>query len=88
MRRAGISKSLVAELLIREGLSPECIVAIGDDRTDEELFAALPEGATTIAVGPDIVHARYRVGGPSEVRQLLSALMSGRGERQDVKRAQ
>jgi len=74
VRRAGISKALVAELLIREGLAPGRIVAIGDDRTDEELFAALPVGAVTIAVGPDIERAAFRLDDPADVRQLLNAL--------------
>ena len=74
VRRAGITKALVAELLIREGLAPGGIVAIGDDRTDEELFAALPVGAVTIAVGPDIGRATYRLRDPADVRQLLSGL--------------
>jgi trehalose 6-phosphate synthase/phosphatase len=52
-------------------------VALGDDRTDEDLFAALPEGAISIYAGSKHTRAAYRVGGPSEVRKLLAALVEG-----------
>jgi trehalose 6-phosphate synthase/phosphatase len=74
VRRRGISKALVAELLISEGLAPGRIVALGDDRTDQELFVKLPDGAVSVAVGPDITHAMFRLRDPAEVRQVLAAL--------------
>ena len=37
--------------------------AIGDDRTDEDLFGALPTEAITIKVGPGDTKARFRVDG-------------------------
>jgi len=53
------------------------VVALGDDRTDEDLFAALPEGAIAIHAGGRPTRAGYTVGGPSEVRTLLAALVEG-----------
>jgi len=50
------------------------VVAIGDDRTDEDLFAALPGEAITIKVGPGPTHARFRVDGVPAARSLLQAL--------------
>lgn len=48
------------------------ILAVGDDRTDEDMFGALPEGAYTIKVGPGASRARFRMAAPSEVRALLT----------------
>jgi trehalose 6-phosphate synthase/phosphatase len=50
------------------------ILAIGDDRTDEDLFAALPAHALTVRVGQGATRARYRVDGPQAVRELLRGL--------------
>ena len=63
---------------VTEGMAPgTLVVAIGDDRTDEDLFAALPQGSIAIHAGGKKTRAGYRVNGPSEVRQLLSALLPG-----------
>jgi trehalose 6-phosphate phosphatase len=49
-------------------------VYIGDDRGDEPAFAALAEGVT-VHVGPSgRSHARYRLSGVAEVRELLHKL--------------
>jgi trehalose 6-phosphate synthase/phosphatase len=55
---------------------PDFIVAVGDDRTDEDTFAALPPSAYTVRVGqaPRSL-ARYSVASPTEVRQLLRHLL-------------
>jgi trehalose 6-phosphate synthase/phosphatase len=52
------------------------IVAIGDDRTDEDLFGALPKESVTVRVGGGETSARYRLRNFSDVRELLSALRS------------
>ena len=52
------------------------ILAIGDDRTDEDLFQALPEKAWSIHVGAQESAAKYRLGSPAEVRNLLKSLSS------------
>ena len=54
---------------------PPTIVAIGDDRTDEDLFNALPPEAITIRVGPGATRARFRLDGVATVRQLLRSLL-------------
>jgi trehalose-phosphatase len=49
---------------------------VGDDRSDEAAFAALPEGIG-VRVGPlRPTHARYRVNHASDVRRLLEKLQS------------
>jgi trehalose 6-phosphate synthase/phosphatase len=60
-----------------QGLAPgTLVVAIGDDRTDEDLFAAMPPGGLTINAGHKPTRAAFRVNGPGEVRKLLGALVS------------
>jgi len=52
----------------------DMIIALGDDKTDEDLFLALPGDAVTIKVGSGITAAAHRLINLSEVRQLLSHL--------------
>lgn len=54
--------------------APEVILAIGDDMTDEALFAALPESALTIKVGKEDTVARYRFPDSEKVMELLVSL--------------
>jgi trehalose 6-phosphate synthase/phosphatase len=49
--------------------------AIGDDRTDEDLFAALPADAITVRVGAGASRARFRIDGPDDARTLLRGLL-------------
>jgi len=53
------------------------IIAAGDDRTDEDLFAALPGTAYTIRVGPDPSLATYSLRSSDAVRSLLRDLSLG-----------
>ena len=52
------------------------ILAIGDDRTDEDMFTRLPRKAWTIRVGPGSTSARFRVAGPDEATGLLRLLVT------------
>jgi trehalose 6-phosphate synthase/phosphatase len=53
------------------------LVAIGDDRTDEDLFAALPPDAAAIHVGPTASTAAVRVRDVAAVRRFLQSLLAG-----------
>ena len=67
------SKALaVAEL--RAELVVAAVVFIGDDRTDEEVFADLGDGDCAIRVGPGDTAADHRLAGPPEVLAFLLAL--------------
>lgn len=50
------------------------ILAIGDDTTDEDMFAALPASSHTIKVGRGITKANYRLPNVSTVHSLLRKL--------------
>jgi len=52
---------------------PDFRLALGDDRTDEDLFAAMGPDAWTIHVGSGPSQARFQVGSPADVHQLLAA---------------
>lgn len=71
LRPAGINKGTIAE---RIGDQDRLIVAMGDDRTDEDLFAALPDGSVSIHVGPSPSRARYRLKDVDEARAFLATI--------------
>ena len=48
---------------------------IGDDRTDEDLFAALPAGALSDHVGPQASRAALRIPNIEATRRMLAALL-------------
>jgi trehalose 6-phosphate synthase/phosphatase len=75
IRAQGIDKGVgVRDFL---GLLPDVpVVAIGDDRTDEDLFSALPASSITLCAGTGLTRASYRVDGPSEVRWLLGRYLA------------
>jgi trehalose 6-phosphate synthase/phosphatase len=76
LRPHGASKGIVARRIMDERTQPSHLVAIGDDTTDEEMFAALPETSTTIRVGDGATVARFHLADQRAVRQLLSALVT------------
>lgn len=73
LRARGIHKGLAAAALA-EGFEGAAIIAAGDDRTDEDTFAALPDDAVTLRVGRGATIARFRVFDFREVRAFLRAL--------------
>ena len=75
LRPHGSSKGLIADGL-RRRLPDALPAAFGDDRTDEDLFAALPPPALTVHVGPSPSSARLRVPSVRAVRTLLVQLVS------------
>jgi trehalose 6-phosphate synthase/phosphatase len=73
IRNAGVNKGAAA----RHWLSKrnfDFILAIGDDTTDEEMFAALPAATYSFHVGISRTRARFYLRDPSEVLQLLEQL--------------
>ncbi|HYI15678.1 MAG TPA: bifunctional alpha,alpha-trehalose-phosphate synthase (UDP-forming)/trehalose-phosphatase [Thermomicrobiales bacterium] len=76
IRLRGVSKALVVRRILQQPAHDgAALLAIGDDHTDEELFAALPASAITVAVGAVPSRATHRVGGEVPVRAMLRALL-------------
>ena len=77
VRPYGINKGrLVPEILARAPADAR-VLAMGDDRTDEDLFSALPEDAISIRVGSAPSRAQLRVSGVKDARAFLHALVKG-----------
>lgn len=73
VREVGTTKGdVVNRLLVEE--HPDLVLAIGDDVTDEDMFAALTPDAWSIKVGVEGSRARFRVASSSAVRKLLKRL--------------
>jgi len=77
VRLKGADKRACALRIIERAreTSDPVILAVGDDRTDEDMFAALDPSAITVRVGPGASRARHRIDGPDDVRALLRALL-------------
>ncbi|MEL7588659.1 MAG: bifunctional alpha,alpha-trehalose-phosphate synthase (UDP-forming)/trehalose-phosphatase [Prolixibacteraceae bacterium] len=73
VKAGGINKGIAAMRFIR-GIDFDCIVAIGDDWTDEYMFRELPQSAITIKVGLKNTAAAYKVDSVASVRSLLKAM--------------
>ena len=75
VRPYGVNKGLVVKTALACAGPNAQVLALGDDRTDEDLFAALPEGATAVHVGERQSRARYRIPDVAGARKLLRALL-------------
>lgn len=74
IKNADVNKGR-ATLNILHKRSYDFILAIGDDRTDEDTFKALPPDAISIKVGSNVSAAKYYLENQPEVIDLLSALV-------------
>jgi trehalose 6-phosphate synthase/phosphatase len=73
IRNSGVNKGSAALEWLKQ-FSPEFILAIGDDWTDEDMFRALPASAFSVRVGLASTSARYYLSGPATVRRMLHEL--------------
>jgi len=74
VKNADVNKGR-ATLNILHDQDYDFILAIGDDRTDEDTFKALPGNAITIKVGSNVSAAKYYLEDHHEVRALLEFLL-------------
>jgi trehalose 6-phosphate synthase/phosphatase len=77
VKMAGYNKGTAARKLISSGMN-DFILAIGDDKTDEELFEALPETAVTIRVGKGPTKASYNFTKQSSVISFIERLIEAK----------
>jgi trehalose 6-phosphate synthase/phosphatase len=75
VRLRGASKAIVAHRLMATNPDPPAILAAGDDRTDDDLFEALPDASIRVAVGMRRSRATHRVPDYRAVRQILQGLL-------------
>ena len=74
-RVAAIDKGFATQPWLGNGRRmPGFVLAIGDDTTDEDLFAAMPKSAFTIKVGQHPSRAAFSLDSPVEVLELLRGL--------------
>ncbi|WP_455363672.1 bifunctional alpha,alpha-trehalose-phosphate synthase (UDP-forming)/trehalose-phosphatase [[Eubacterium] cellulosolvens] len=73
IKNVGVDKGRAATRWLSKKAWP-FILAIGDDSTDEDLFAVLPDRAYTVKVGPGASLAKYKLASHVGVRQLLQEL--------------
>jgi trehalose 6-phosphate synthase/phosphatase len=78
VRPQEVDKGTAVKRLIEHVPPGAALVAMGDDRTDEDLFRALPPEAYTFSAGPWSSHARFRLNGPAEVRGFLRSFVESR----------
>jgi trehalose 6-phosphate synthase/phosphatase len=74
MRASGINKGAYLRSMIEGVTDDTFILCIGDDRTDLDMYAALPEHGISLHVGAEGDGMDYRLESPREVRELLGAL--------------
>ncbi len=75
IRMRGVHKGTIGERVLRTAAPGTVVFVAGDDRTDEDLFAAMPADAISVRVGSGITRARLRVATPFELRRLLRSLL-------------
>ena len=75
VRLRGVSKAVVAHRVTAGAAEPPAILAAGDDRTDEDLFEALPEGSLRVAIGARRSRATHWLPDSRALRALLRTLL-------------
>jgi trehalose 6-phosphate synthase/phosphatase len=73
VRVSGVDKGAVTRRLLEEK-SAEFVLAVGDDKTDEDMFRALSDKAITIKIGSGHTLAQYSLANQSQVISLLQML--------------
>ena len=73
VKNRGINKGIAAKKYIDRG-GWDFIIAIGDDWTDEDIFAVVPDSAYSIKVGVGFTRAKYTIPSPREARQIVKNL--------------
>ena len=75
VRPRGLHKGLVVARALARAPEGTAVIAIGDDRTDEDLFAALPPNALAIHVGGGVSRAAFRLVDPAAVRRFMRSFL-------------
>jgi len=74
IRPRGVNKGRAVALVSLAAEPGTLFLAMGDDRTDEDLFAALPEGSLAVHVGASPSRAPIRIADVAAARAMLEAV--------------
>ncbi len=82
VRQHGVNKGIVLPAILANIMpsAEEFVVAFGDDRTDEDLFAALPEHCMGIKIGAGPTLACRRLRDTEALREFLQDLLKNCGQ--------
>jgi trehalose 6-phosphate synthase/phosphatase len=75
VRMSGVDKGSVASRLLSND-QYDFVLAVGDDKTDEDMFRALADKAVTIKIGTGNTIAQYSLSNQVEVINLLRQLLN------------
>ncbi|MFO7733535.1 MAG: bifunctional alpha,alpha-trehalose-phosphate synthase (UDP-forming)/trehalose-phosphatase, partial [Candidatus Aminicenantes bacterium] len=75
VRNTGVNKGRTVCRFL-DGAEWDFILSVGDDRTDEDVFAVLPPSAFSLKIGPGPTSARFNLKGVEDCRALLEQLRS------------
>jgi len=74
VRQFGLNKGTAYERIVTETGPFDFELVIGDDRTDEDMFAAVPSSTYSIHVGPGPSRAEFSLSSPEAARVFLRSL--------------
>jgi trehalose 6-phosphate synthase/phosphatase len=75
IRAQGVNKGVIVSRIVSAQPETVSIMAMGDDQTDEDVFAALPERGFAVHVGPRPSRAEYRLEDTPAARSFLKSLL-------------
>jgi trehalose 6-phosphate synthase/phosphatase len=78
VRPYGINKGRAVAQVLSRSAPGTLLLAMGDDRTDEDLFAALPDGSVAVHVGPSPSRAPIRIRNVYAARAFLARIAEDR----------
>lgn len=78
LRPQGIDKGVATRDFLAALTPSSAVCAMGDDRTDEDLFAVLPPGALSLCASSVVTRASHRVSGPDQVQRFLRRFVEAR----------
>jgi trehalose 6-phosphate synthase/phosphatase len=78
VRPHGIHKGRAVAQVLAQSEPGTLVLAMGDARTDEDLFAALPDGSVAVHVRPSPSRAPIRIRDVSAARALLARIADAR----------
>jgi trehalose 6-phosphate synthase/phosphatase len=78
IRPVWANKGEAVERILAAYPQPDFLFAAGDDRTDEDLFQYLRDGAWTVHVGPGATRAAFMVRDFESLRSLLEMFTEAR----------